>query len=109
MSTSTVSIHVSTDENKVPDLIQWSAEDSDVSQRPAKAMSLSMWDEKDGNAVQMDLWTKAMSVEEMRHFVCQNMMTLATTLERATNDKAHAEAIRSFTEELAKRLGVLKD
>jgi hypothetical protein len=34
---------------------------------------------------------------------------MATTLERATNDKTHADAVRSFTEELAKRLGVLKD
>ena len=56
-----------------------------------------------------NLWTKQMSVEEMRHFVCQTMMTLANTLEKATNDKAHALAMRSFTEELAKRLGVLKD
>jgi len=55
------------------------------------------------------LWTKEMSIEEMQHFVCQTMMTLANTLEKATNDKAHALAMRSFTEELAKRLGVLKD
>jgi len=35
------------------------------------------------------------------------MMTLADTFERATSDKAHAEAIRGFTTELAKRVGVL--
>jgi hypothetical protein len=34
---------------------------------------------------------------------------MANTLERATNDKAHADAVRSFAEELAKRLDVLKD
>jgi hypothetical protein len=50
-----------------------------------------------------------MSVEEMRHFVCQTMMTLADTLERSTSDKAHAEAMRGFTRELAKRIGVMKD
>jgi len=109
MTTSQIQIDITTDENKVPSKIQWSAEDSDVSNRSAKAMALAMWDEDDGNAVHMDLWTKEMSVEEMRHFICQTMMTMATSLERATNDKTHADAVRSFTEELAKRLGVLKD
>lgn len=109
MTTSKIQIDITTDENKVPSQIQWSAEDSDVSNKVAKAMALAMWDEKDGNAVHMDLWTKEMSVEEMRHFICQTMMTMASTLERATNDKAHADAVRNFTEELAKRLGVLKD
>lgn len=108
MSDSSITIHVVTDENKVPSSIHWSAEDSDIQQRSAKAMALAMWDDVDGNAVHMDLWTKEMSVEEMQHFICQTMMTLANTLEKATNDKAHALAMRSFTEELAKRLGVLK-
>ena len=109
MAESQINIRVSTNENKVPTVIQWSADDSDVNDRTAKAMALALWDEQDGNAVHMDLWTKEMSVEEMQHFVCQTMMTLANTLEKATNDKAHALAMRSFTEELAKRLGVLKD
>jgi len=108
MADSQITVTVSTDENKVPATIRWSADDSDVKERAAKAMALALWDEKDGNAVHMDLWTKDMSVEEMQHFVCQTMMTLANTLEKATNDKAHALAMRSFTEELAKRLGVLK-
>jgi gliding motility-associated protein GldC len=102
MADSQITVTVSTDENKVPTSIRWSADDSDVKERAAKAMALA------GNAVHMDLWTKDMSVEEMQHFVCQTMMTLANTLEKATNDKAHALAMRSFTEELAKRLGVLK-
>ena len=54
------------------------------------------------------MWTKDMSVEEMRSFVVQTMMTLADTYERATSDKDHAKAIRGFTEELAKRIGVLE-
>ena len=56
----------------------------------------------------MDLWTKDMSVEEMRSFVVQTMMTLADTYERATSDKDHATAVRGFTQEFAKRIGVLE-
>ena len=38
----------------------------------------------------------------------QTIMTLADTYERATSDKDHANALRGFTEELAKRIGVLE-
>lgn len=108
MAESNIHITISTDENKVPSKIMWTAEDGQVKNREAKAMALSMWDEADETAMQMGLWTKKMSVEEMQHFVCQTMMTLADSFEQATSDKEHAKAIRGFTEELAKRLGVLK-
>ena len=45
-----------------------------------------------------------MSVEEMRSFVVQTIMTLADTYERSTSDKDHAHALRGFTEEFAKRI-----
>ena len=71
-------------------------------------MALSMWNPKEHfRQCAWTLWTKDMSVEEMRSFVVQTMMTLADTYERATSDKDHAKAIRGFTEELAKRIGVL--
>ncbi|PCJ82648.1 MAG: gliding motility protein GldC [Bacteroidetes bacterium] len=109
MADNIIKITVSTDENHVPTDIKWSADSGNIEDRAAKAMALAMWDEKDGSAMNMDLWTKSMSVEEMRHFTCQTMMTLADSFERSTSDKAHAEAIRGFTRELAKRIGVLKD
>ena len=109
MSNNIIKITVSTDENHVPTDIVWSAEGGDIKERNAKAMALAMWDDEDGRLMNMDLWTKSMSVEEMRHFVCQTMMTLADTFERSTSDKPHAEALRGFTRELAKRIGVMKD
>ena len=79
MSDNIIKITVSTDENHVPTDIVWSAEGGDIKERNAKAMALAMWDDEDGRLMNMDLWTKSMSVEEMRHFVCQTMMTLADT------------------------------
>lgn len=108
MATSRITIDVSTDENQVPVSMTWSAEDGGIDQQGASAMALSMWNPKEYAAMRMDLWTKDMSVEEMRYFVIQTMMTLADTYERATSDKDHAAAIRGFTEELAKRIGVLE-
>jgi gliding motility-associated protein GldC len=107
MANNKIQIEVKTDENHIPVEINWSAENEQINKRTAKAMALAMWDEKNAALMNMDLWTKDMNVEEMRHFVCQTMMTLADTFERATSDKAHAEAIRGFTTELAKRVGVL--
>ena len=107
-TTSRITIDVTTDENQVPVAMEWTAEDGGVMNQPASAMALSMWNAQDYAAMRMDLWTKDMSVEEMRSFVVQTMMTLADTYERSTSDKDHAKAIRGFTEELAKRIGVLE-
>jgi gliding motility-associated protein GldC len=107
MANNKIEIVVTTDENHVPTGIQWSANDEKIKDRKAKAMALAMWDEESGSLMNMDLWTKDMNVEEMRHFICATMMTLADTFERATSDKAHAEAIKGFTKELAQRVGVL--
>ena len=109
MSDNKIEIQVTTDENKVPTEIHWTAPNEKIKGRSAKAMTVVFWDEENTSTMNMDLWTKEMSVEEMRHFVCQSMMLLADTFERATNDKAHAEAVRGFTTELAKRVGVLEE
>lgn len=109
MSDNKIEIQITTDENKVPTEIHWTAPNEKIEGRSAKAMTLVFWDEENTSTMNMDLWTKDMSVEEMRHFICQSMMLLADTFERATNDKAHAEAVRGFTTELAKRVGVLEE
>lgn len=102
--TSDIHLQVTTDENKVPISIRWSASDAGISQAEAKAFALSVWNGKE--ALSIDLWDKDMTVDEMKVFVCQSMMTLADALERATQDARAAGAIRGFTSELAERIGV---
>ena len=74
--TSQIQLNVTTDANKVPTAIRWSASDAGIADAEAKA------------------------------FVCQSMMTMADALERSTQDERAAGAIRGFTSELAERLGV---
>ena len=81
MAKSRITIDVTTDENHVPVAMEWTAEDGGIAQQPASAMALSMWNAKEYAAMRMDLWTQDMSVEEMRSFVVQTMMTLADTYE----------------------------
>mgnify|MGYP001273429538 CR=1 FL=1 len=109
MAENKIEIDVKTDENHIPTEINWTAPNEKIKGKSAKAMTLVFWDDESASTMNMDLWTKEMSVEEMRHFICQSMMLLADTFERATNDKAHAEAVRGFTTELAKRVGVLEE
>ncbi len=109
MAENKIEIDVITDENHIPTEINWTSQNEKIKGKSAKAMTLVFWDDESASTMNMDLWTKEMSVEEMRHFICQSMMLLADTFERATNDKAHAEAVRGFTTELAKRVGVLEE
>ncbi len=101
---SKIQLNVTTDANKVPTSIRWSASDAGISDAEAKAFALSVWNGRE--ALSIDLWDKDMTVEEMKVFVCQSMMTLADALERSTQDERAAGAIRGFTSELAERIGV---
>ncbi|NNE56397.1 MAG: gliding motility protein GldC, partial [Flavobacteriales bacterium] len=65
---SEIIIKVGTDENNVPEKLAWKAEDSDT-EGNVKAMLLSVWDEKSKNSMRIDLWTKEMTVDEMKIFV----------------------------------------
>jgi gliding motility-associated protein GldC len=106
MDTSTIQIVVEKDENSIPERITWSADDQGIVNREARAIALGLWDDLDGVPMGLQLWTKKMTVEEMHAFTAGTLMQLADTFERATSDKDHADAIRMFTKELAKRLRV---
>ena len=109
MNKSTITIEVATDENKIPDAITWSATDSSAENgQKAKAMMISFWDSAEKAALRIDLWTKDMSVDEMKKFYHQNVMTLTDTYIRATSDEATAKKVKALFNELGKELGVLK-
>lgn len=95
MKTSAINLTVHLDENRVPERIDWEAEDGGV-KSTSKAVLLSVWDEKEANTLRIDLWTKEMSVEEMKAFFHQNLMTMADTFERATGEGKMAAQMRDF-------------
>ena len=91
----------------VPEKIDWIADGKQES--TCKAIMTSVWDEKESNTLRIDLWTKEMMVEEMRHFTVQTIITMADTFERATNDAKGAEDLREFGKSFGKQLGVIKE
>ncbi len=93
--TSEIKFTVHLDENHVPEKIDWFAEDGDVS-NACKSVLIAIWDEKEKNTLRMDLWNKEMTVDEMKHFFHQNLMTMADTFERATAEKEMSQDMRDF-------------
>jgi gliding motility-associated protein GldC len=106
MKTSEIKITVTVDENNLPSEIKWDAPDAGESSLCKSAM-IAFWDEKENNTLRVDLWTKEMSVEEMKKFYHQNVMTLTDTYIRATGDKLTGKEVKEFFTEIGMKTGVL--
>jgi gliding motility-associated protein GldC len=100
MQTSTITIDVQLDPDKVPQQISWYASDSsaEMSQK-AKAMLIAFWDGADKSALRIDLWTKEMMVDEMADFFYQTLMTMADTYNRATQHGELAQDMKNFAKD----------
>ena len=100
MNTSTITIDVHLDKDKVPQQINWSADSSSASEKQkAKAMMLSFWDSADKSALRIDLWTKDMMVDEMADFFYQTIMTMADTYNRATHNQEMVDDMKKFAKD----------
>ena len=100
-------ITVDLDANQVPEKITWDSTDLSGTKN-AKAMLLSLWDSKEMNTLNIDLWTKDMSVEEMSKFFFQTYITMVETFEKATNEDQMAMAMRDFAEFFGEKMKVIQ-
>jgi gliding motility-associated protein GldC len=101
---SSIIIDVATDENRVPDSIEWKATDTTIAEaQKAKAMMLSFWDGSEKTALRIDLWTKDMMVDEMTDFFYQTIMTMADTFGRATNHHEMAGDMKNFAQDFYRK------
>ena len=107
--TSEVSIKVGTNANNVPMRMLWSAEDGGIKDKEAAAMLLALWDPKDKNTMKIDLWTKDLSVEEMKQFFHQTLVTMADTFEKATGEKNISEDLRDYCYHFAEKMELLPE
>lgn len=107
--TSDIILRVTTDENKIPESINWSAQDGGVENEEAKAAFLSVWDHKAKESLRIDLWTKDMPVDEMKHFFHQTLVTMSDTYYRATQDEKMSETMKDFCAYFAEKLELNDD
>jgi gliding motility-associated protein GldC len=100
MEKSTITIDVVLDDDKIPQDINWRADNSTAEEmQKAKAMMIAFWDGADKSALRIDLWTKEMMVDEMADFFYQTMMSMADTYHRATHQHELVDDLKKFAKD----------
>jgi gliding motility-associated protein GldC len=104
MKSSEIKFEIKLDENNIPEVIQWEASDSGTDGKmDAKSIMLSIWDQKEKNSLRIDLWTKDMTVDEMKIFFHQTLVSMADTFEKATSDDKMAGDMKDFCQYFAEK------
>ena len=102
-----INITVELDEKNIPESIIWHATDMQGMDRAeCRAMLLSLWDAKQKDTLRLDLWTKTMTVDEMKIFFHQTLLTMADTLKNSTNEEAMAGDMKDFCEYFAEKMKI---
>ena len=109
MKSSEIKINVDLNENNLPTKIKWSAEDGRVNNKDAAAFLLSIWDANAKNTMKIDLWTKDMTIEEMKQFFHQSLLSMADTFEKATGENLICEDLRDYCYHFAEKMEILPE
>jgi len=107
MKKSEIKFTVTLDENKLPVVIDWEAND-EGEKSSCKSVMISLWDAKENNTMRIDLWTKDMLVDEMKVFFHQTLLSMADTLKRATGEDKIAEDLKDYCTHFADKMNLLK-
>ena len=108
MKKSEIRIAVELDDNNVPETLNWSAEDGGIDKAKAKAMLLSLWDPKEKETLRIDLWTKDMTIDEMKSFFHQTLVGMTSTFSRATADAKMTETMKDFCNYFAEKMELVE-
>lgn len=107
MQKKNINITVELDEENIPENIVWNATDMQgMDQAECRAMLLSLWDPKRKDTLRLDLWTRKMTVDEMKIFFHQTLLTMADTLQNATNEEAMSGDMRDFCDYFAEKMNI---
>jgi gliding motility-associated protein GldC len=104
-----INITVELDEDNIPENIIWDAVDEpETDKAECRAMILSLWDHSRKDTLRLDLWTKHMTVDEMKIFFHQTLATMADTLQKSINDERISGDMRDFCDYFAERMEIKK-
>ena len=109
VKTSEIHLKIGMNENNLPVRMKWSAEDGDVKDAEASAFLLSLWDPSAKNTMKVDLWTKDMSIEEMKQFFHQTLLTMSDTFEKATGETKICEDLRDYCYHFADKMNIMPE
>jgi gliding motility-associated protein GldC len=103
---STIAINVEMDENNVPESMSWSSTENGEGGQ-CKASMISIWDSEENNTLKIDLWTKDMTMDDMKIFIHQNILTMADMLSRSTGEEEMAGQMKEFGRFFGEELGII--
>ncbi len=106
---SNISFDIELDVNKVPESIHWTAKDGGVENEEAGAFMISVWDQPKKECLRLDLWTKEMSIDDMKRFFHQTILSMADTLERSTSEEQVAMKMRQYAHQFALDVKIVEE
>ncbi len=105
MKKTTINFFIDLDKENVPENIHWQASDMNSDKpEPANAMGISLWDHQQKNTLRIDLWTKEMSVDEMKRYVIDSIGGFGQTILSATGDEFMSKEINDLCDRLAEHV-----
>lgn len=98
---SKINFKIKLDKDRVPDKIEWDASDRpEDSSKETRAIAIGLWDHKLNNTLRIDLWTKEMTVPDMKRFYIDMIGGMAESIRSSTDDQAMADRIQEVVQEL---------
>ncbi len=105
MKRSEIKLVVELDEEQIPEKIFWDANEKDQKGlTETKSVSLSLWDHHNKNTMRIDLWSKDMPVDEMKHFYIDCLGGLAQSILTSTGDEYMNQEIMMLCEQFVKHV-----
>ncbi len=102
-----IRIDVTLDDRNIPEAIVWDADDAkEPIKTEASAMLLFLWDKQSRGSVQLPLWTKEMTVDEMKLFFHETLLSMADTLERSIADPRISGDMKDFCAYFAEKMEI---
>ena len=103
--TSKINFTIQLDDKKMPEKIEWQADDADFTGiKEAKTMMLSLWDKVDKVTLGIDLWTNDMLVDDMNLHFYQMILKLGDTYRKATSNPDTAKMFDEFASQFADKV-----
>ena len=107
MKKSKISFEIELDKNNLPQSIMLNTADGQLENVDVKSFLISAWDKKTNETLRIDLWTKDMMVNEMLIMYHQTLLSMANSLEKATNENKLADALRDYCAFFGEQSGII--
>ena len=107
MKKSKISFEIELDKNNLPQSIMLNTTDGHLENVDVKSFLISAWDKKTNDTMRIDLWTKDMMVNEMLIMYHQTLLSMANSLEKATNEHKLADVLRDYCAFFGEQSGII--